>query len=293
MPPAEPKRERRAGLTEDVDLAEPPGGRIIALAKVAAELVLWSRVAIGRRVAKARGRHRPLPDLVPPTAVLHHADEWKAAVAHAQERRLPLHHDRAKNWDALGAVGAILRLTPRSRWRELRVIDAGAARYSPILPWLRLYGLGDAPGSLLGLNLEFTSHRVRDGVQFRRGDATCTGLAAGSVDAITCMSVIEHGVTVDAFLTEAARVLRPGGLLVISTDYDHQPPATTGLVAYGKPVRVFGPDDIHALIKQADRVGLDLVGDVQTADLQNPERPVHWRRLNLNYTFILLTFRRR
>ena len=39
--------------------------------------------------------------------------------------------------------------------RTARVMDAGSARYSPVLPWLRLYGLGSAPGSLLGINLEF------------------------------------------------------------------------------------------------------------------------------------------
>ena len=33
---------------------------------------------------------------------------WETAVAEARHLRLPLHRDMPKNWDALGAVGAVL-----------------------------------------------------------------------------------------------------------------------------------------------------------------------------------------
>jgi len=273
-------------------VAEPPGGRVLAAAKVAAEVVLWSEVAVRRRTARLRRRQRAVPDLVPPTAVLQRRADWQAAVVHARSRGLPLHRDRPKNWDAIGAVGAILGHVPPSEWPALRVMDAGSARYSPILPWLRLYGLGDAPGVLIGLNIEFGRERVYDGVRFNHGDVTRTRLPSGSLDAITCMSVIEHGLPIPAFLAESVRLLRPGGLLTISTDYDRQPPRTEGLSAYGSPVRIFGPDDIRALVAEADRVGLRLVGELDNEDLTNPERPVHWKRVDLDYTFILLTFER-
>src|SRR5207253_2093385 len=103
---------------------------------------------------------------------------------------------------------------------EAAVLDAGAARYSSVLPWLRLYGLTD----LTGNNLEFGADVRRDGVLFRYGDITGTDYPAGRFDAVTCMSVIEHGVPLGPFLAESARILKPGGLLVISTDYDQDPP---------------------------------------------------------------------
>jgi len=286
---------------EPGQVAAPPGGRALALAKRGVELALWTRVGLQRRADPVlerlvpswqAGAERRPPTTVAPTGVLRSRADWQQAAAEARRLRLPLHHDRPKNWDALGAVGAVLSLADDGS-RSARVMDAGSARYSSVLPWLRLLGLGSVPGSLLGINLEFGEPVHRDGVTFRYGDVTATGLPAGRLDAVTCMSVIEHGVPVEAFFAESARVLRPGGVLCVSTDYDQAPPDTTGLSAYGGPVRIFGPEDLRAMVATARSVGLELVGDIDAPGaLAHPERPVHWDRLGLDYTFVLLTFRR-
>jgi SAM-dependent methyltransferase len=255
-----------------------PGGLTLDVAKRVAERVLWGRV----RLDRLRGKPRAAPSPQPPTCVLRTFKEWQDATDEARRLRLPLHHDRPKNWDALGAIAAVLATT---KPQEL-VLDAGSARYSPVLPWLRLYGYTN----LTGINLEFGRPVKREGVVFRYGDVTDTGLAEGSVGAITCMSVIEHGVPVEGFLRESARILRPGGVLVISTDFDAEPPDTTGKIAYGTPVHIFSPAEIRSLVEQAARFGLRLSGEL--GDLQHPVRPVHWRRQELDYTFIRLTFER-
>jgi SAM-dependent methyltransferase len=267
----------------DAPVAAPPGGRTLAAAKRVAELALWGRVAVQRRIEERlrHGAPRPRPARVPPTDVLRDRASWEAAVAECRRLRLPLHHDRPKNWDALGAVATVLDLAGD----RARVLDAGSARYSPVLPWLRLYGLPD----LVGTNLEFGAPVRRDGVLFRHGDITATDFADAAFDAVTCMSVIEHGVPVPAFLAEAARILRPGGVLVLSTDYDQDPPDTAGLTMYGQPVRIFSPARIEALVADAAGAGLALVGPLA---LDHRERPVHWARTGLDYTFIRLTFRR-
>ncbi len=272
--------------------AAPPGGRALAIAKRAAELGLWARVGLQRRYEARRGHRRPVPTSVPPTGVLHDAAEWERAAAEAARLRLPLHRDTPKNWDALGAVAAVLTLADDGS-RTASVLDAGSARYSPVLPWLRLYGLGGGRSRLIGINLEFGDPVLRDGVLFRAGDATATGLPDAALDAVTCMSVIEHGVPLRPFLAECARIIRPGGVLVVSTDYDQDPPDTTGVTAYGTPVHIFSPEEIRAFVAEAADVGLSLVGDVSPEGaLSHPARPVHWRRTGLDYTFVLLTFRR-
>jgi glycosyltransferase involved in cell wall biosynthesis/SAM-dependent methyltransferase len=261
--------------------AAPPGGTLLKTAKIAAEEALWARVAVSRQLARRRGRSRPLPSRVLPTDVLGSVAEYQRAVAECRRLGLPLHRDRPKNWDALGAVSTVLH----EIGTDARVLDAGAARYSSILPWLRLYGVRE----LVGNNLEFTRVTRHGPVVFEPGDITSTAYADASFDAITCMSVIEHGVPLDGFARESARILRPGGLLVISTDYDQDPPDVAGKTAYGNPVMIFDPDGIRAFVKTAESRGLTLQGELRLA---HAERPVHWKRTGLDYTFIRLTFRR-
>ncbi|BCB77313.1 hypothetical protein GCM10022251_64930 [Phytohabitans flavus] len=255
--------------------AAPPGGVATALAKRVAEGLLWTRVRLQRAIAAPAAHPAPMP----PTDVLRTRGEWVAALAECRRLRLPPHHDRPKNWDALGAVGLILsRLGTGAA-----VLDAGSARYSPVLPWLRLFGLRD----LVGNNLEFGADVRRDGVLFRYGDITATDFPKARFDAVTCMSVIEHGVPLDPFLAESARILRPGGVLVVSTDYDQDPTDTRGKMAYGKPVHIFSPVEIKEMVALAERHGLRLLGELELA---HPERPVHWKRVGIDYTFIRLAF---
>lgn len=270
-----------------------PGGRTLDVLKRGAELLMWTRVALQRRFEHWVHSERALPTAVPVTAVLGNAAAWRLAVRQARDLRLPLHRDLPKNWDALGAVQAVLSSQPPERRHELRILDAGSARYSPVLPWFRLYGVTPGHGWLLGMNLEFGQDVLRDGVIFRYGDITRTGLPSASLDAVTCLSVIEHGVPVGDFLIEVGRILRRGGVLCISTDYDQQPPDTTGLAAYGAPVHIFGPDEIRSLVCEAAQADLQLVGNLDSPGFfEHSERSVHWKRTALDYTFILLTFRR-
>jgi SAM-dependent methyltransferase len=262
--------------------AAAPGGKLRHLAKIGAEQVLWARAGAQRRLAQARAGEKQRPEQVPPTDILSTTAEYEQAVEECRRLRLPPHHDRPKNWDALGAVSLVLHRVGT----DARVLDAGAARYSPVLPWLHIYGVRD----LVGNNIEFTRTSTHGTVRFEPGDITATPYRDGWFDAITCMSVIEHGVPLEAFVAESARILRPGGLLVVSTDYDQDPSDTTGKTAYGVPVKIFGPDDMRKLVDRAAAEGLDLMGELR---LNHEQRPVHWKRTGLDYTFIRLTFSRR
>lgn len=250
-----------------------------SVARNVIESTQWARVAVRSR----RPPQYPVRiESVPPTAVLSSEEEVRAALREVRRLRLPRHPDPPKNWDALGAVGAVLQRTTRGA----HVLDAGAAQYSVPLPWLRILGYRN----LLGINIDLKRPRRRGLIAYRPGDATSTGLPSGSIDAALCLSVIEHGVPLERFLPEMARIVKPGGLLVVSTDYDQEPPDTRGLSAYGVPVKVFGQADIEQLTHDAADHGLSLVGDLA---LRHSARPVHWKRLGLRYTFILMTFERR
>jgi len=258
-----------------------PGGVLREVAKWGAEQVLWRRVALQRAIEARSGRPRSKPETTSPTAVLSTSGDWEHAVRQLRALKLPLHRDRPKNWDALAALSFVLEnVKPTGA-----VLDAGCARYSTLLPSLRLYGFTD----LFGNNLEWSRESHHGPVRLVPGDMTATAFPDSRFDAITCLSVIEHGVPIKGFLIEAARLLRPGGVLFISTDYDQDPPDTTGKTAYGQPVHIFSPDEIKAIVNEAGDAGLRLIGDLT---LEHTHRPVHWPRVGIDYTFISLGFRK-
>ncbi len=201
--------------------------------------------------------------------------EVDAALAEEAACGLPRHPSDQKNWDLLVALGSILASTSH---RDA-VLEMGATHYTKLLPWLYLYGYR----RLVGIDL-VTPHDVVEGpVQSYRMDLTNTTFKDRAFGAIACLSVIEHGVSFDAYLAEAWRLLRPGGVLVTSTDFWCAPLDVEGKEAYGTPVRIFVPDDIRSLAEKARKAGFRMDGSL---DLHCGDRVVTWERVDVSYTFV-------
>jgi SAM-dependent methyltransferase len=188
---------------------------------------------------------------------------------------VPQHPDRPKNWDNLIAVAT----AASGLGGGGIVLDAGGSKDSAFLPGMAKLGAEN----LLALNLDFRYPEWSGGVEYRRGDATATGLPDGSVGFYACLSVIEHGVPEAALFAEARRVLRPGGKLIVSTDYWIAGVNTRGQTAFGQPIRVYDLDGVRRLVSQLLAAGLELDGDV---DLSCKDRTVSW--MGMDYTFINL-----
>lgn len=221
------------------------------------------------------------PQARPFNAVLQSEAEWREAVAAAKSLGLPLHGDPPKNWDSLIALDAILRNTSPAA----HVLDAGAELYSRLLPSLFLYGYRH----LYGINLTFTRPLQRGPIRYSYGDITKTDFPANTFDAIACLSVIEHGVEPEAYLRETHRILKPGGLLITSTDYWPQGVDTRGLTAYDTPVKVFTAAEVRHMLALAESLGFR---PMEPVPLQAGEPCITWRGFPHRYTFLVMTLRK-
>ena len=208
--------------------------------------------------------------------------ELHEVIGEAIGRGFPLCDDTYKNWDTLLAVDAVTRRVPETG----RVLDAGAEVYSMLLPWLSMCGYRN----LLGINRAFDAPFEKGGIRYEPGDLTRTTFPRASFDAVVCQSVIEHGICLDAYFREMARIIKPRGILITSTDYFPKATDTRGQRAFGTVIHIFSRAEMRGVVAMSASHGFTLTSPI---DLDAEERVVTWEEYGLSYTFVLLTFERK
>lgn len=122
-------------------------------------------------------------------------------------------------WDRYGAA-TVSRL-PLAAGDVVLDLCCGAG--GSAIPAARAVG---AAGRVLGVDvagplLELARARAaREGlanIEFRQGDAICTGLPEGGFDAVICVFGVFFAPDMPAFVAEMWRLVRPGGVLAITT----------------------------------------------------------------------------
>lgn len=191
----------------------------------------------------------------------------------------PSHHDPQKNWDTLKSLFYVLDKTNVSS----PVLDAGSGGSSAILRWLSALGYQQ----LYACDIRPIHDRAyrSQGIKFSVQDLSRTDYPDHFFHAVTCISVIEHGVDLHGFIKEMSRILKTGGVLLISMDYWSEPIDCSGIYPYGKAMgemKIFGPEQLHTLISLAQCNGFSLCAPL---DLKTRERAVRWERVQREYTF--------
>jgi SAM-dependent methyltransferase len=187
-----------------------------------------------------------------------------------------LYPDPIKSWDVLRTIEAV----SSSVASDDPVLDVGSVA-SAVLPCLQSLGYKKLTGIDLDERVEGMLHSEK--IEYSVEDLTRTTRPDGSFAAITAISVIEHGVEGDALLAEVARLLRPGGLFVFSTDYWPEKVDTDGVRLFGLPWRIFDAQEIEALVERAQRFGLSPTSDPSSLIRAVDERPVRFK--GRSYTF--------
>jgi 2-polyprenyl-3-methyl-5-hydroxy-6-metoxy-1,4-benzoquinol methylase len=214
--------------------------------------------------------------------------ECDAATAVVEAAGLPSHHDPQKNWDTFKCVAHILAEGDL----EAPILDAGAGVRVVAQRWLHQLGYRE----LYGCDLKPTVVKpayASLGFKMSAQELTGTNYASDFFQAVTCISVIEHGVPLAGFAREMARIIRPGGLLLVSTDYWSEPIDCSGIYPYGEDapeMKILTPADIRGFVEACADAGLELCEPLQ---LQTSDKAIRWERTDRDYTFIFLAFRKR
>lgn len=203
------------------------------------------------------------------------ADDVAEARAYLDKKGLRHHPDPWKDWDLALFLRRLDRL-PRSA----RILDVGCAS-SPLLRNLAALGFHDLVG--IDLTVEKMEDLLHPDITYLDGDLLKAPFPSATFDAITCLSVIEHGCPERAYLSEMARLLRPGGVLLTSTDYWHRKVSTRKVPrgdTFGLPWRIHTPRSLRRIARMAARRGLQVPGPW---DMEVSESPIQWN--GRHYTF--------
>jgi len=238
----------------------------------------WGTALVGRQatgsVAVARLRAAQSALGFKPCEILKTKSAIDDSSRFLQEQGLMLNECDAKNWD-------LAHLLPRIG--DGNILDMGCQGSIVLDNALRLGLKGEKVG------IDLVDLPPREGMRLIRGDLTNTGLPAAHFDYITCLSVIEHGVDVHAFIRECARLLKPGGKLFLTFDY-WNPKITSDIRMFGLPWTLFCRNDVENLINESAAAGIALTAPMDWSQQDGVIHPGYWAPGDFAYTFGIVEF---
>ncbi len=188
--------------------------------------------------------------------------------------------DVKKSWDVLKTIEFLeARLA-----KKAALLDIGAYA-SEILCSFHKLGFSDLTG--VDLNPRVTSMPYSNSVKYMVGDLMRMQFPPESFEAVTAISVLEHGFCSGKVFSEVSRVLKPGGYFVGSVDYWPEKIDTTGINVFGVDWTIFSEEELLKLVTEASGFGLVPVGPL---DCEASERVTDWS--GRQFTFAWFAFQK-
>jgi ubiquinone/menaquinone biosynthesis C-methylase UbiE len=114
------------------------------------------------------------------------------------------------------SLDRLLELTnPATDWRVLDVATGGGHTALALAPRVREVVATDLTRPMLDAAERFVRGKGMNNVRFQEADAGALPFEDGSFDLVTCRIAAHHFQDCSAFVREAARVVRPGGLVAV------------------------------------------------------------------------------
>lgn len=188
--------------------------------------------------------------------------------------------DMVKSWDVARTLAFIEQKLPK----EASILDLGAF-CSEVPVALARMGFTGVHG--VDLNPAVCAMPHADTVKYSVSDFMQTPFPTASFDAITSISVIEHGYDPERLFAEVGRLLKPGGYFIASFDYWPEKINTENTRFFDMSWLIFSRDDLEAMLRIAQINQLTPQGDISA---QAKERAIHCA--GYDYTFGWLVLRK-
>ncbi len=189
--------------------------------------------------------------------------------------------DELKSWDVLKTIQFIESNISKSE----PILDIGAFACE-ILCILHSLHYSNLAGVDLNPRIKNMPHA--DAVHYEVADFMHTRFESASFQAISAISVIEHGFNSNLLFAEVSRLLRPGGYFIASFDYWPEKVATTGISFFGLDWTIFSEQDVRTLFEDAGSYNLAPIGE---SDLASREMAI--KCANKEYTFAWMVLQKR
>jgi len=213
--------------------------------------------------------------------------EMLAAASLMDYLGLPHHSDFQKDWDSLKALFYLFTKTEPSS----KILDAGGGIHSPVLNALSSYGYENLYACDVQ-DVNYDIEKFSDKIKFSIQNIVNTNYPDHFFQAVTCLSVIEHGVNHRKFFAEMSRIMEKNGLLIITADYWPDYIDCTGIYPYGpdnSEMKIYQSGDIEDLVQIGKELDFELCSSLELAAV---EKAVRWDDVDREYTFIFLALKK-
>lgn len=197
-----------------------------------------------------------------------------------QRRGLPTHLTVQKNWDQFLLSQQLLSTAKQSAILDLGCGDCCTLRFLAALGFTHL----------AGIDLHLPPQSSSLPYQLYQGNLLNTTFTEQSFDWAISVSVVEHGVNLEAFFQEAYRILKPNGTLFVTTDYwEEKVEVDASIQPYGLSWQIFSKAQIQDALTIAQSCGFDLKQEPNIPSCV--DKTVTW--YGKDYTFIAFALRKK
>lgn len=189
--------------------------------------------------------------------------------------------DMVKSWDVLQSLDFL----DKHLSKQDVVVDFGA--YCSEVP-VALNKMGFSKVYGVDLNPEIKLMPHAEDINYVISDFLESPLENHSAQAVTAISVIEHGYQPQRLFKEVSRLLADGGYFIASFDYWPEKINVGSTKFFGMDWRIFSREEITEMVQVASEFGLFPVGKMEDTAAS---KPIHCA--GFGYTFGWIVFQKR